>query len=273
MYREILEEEKEDKLPITTGFITGTGFYTLPNIRDVKTDKLTTPFGEVDVEIGMLGDQEIVFVARHGKEHTISPSNINYRANLYAFHTLGVERILATSVCGSLVRAWPPGTLILIDQFINFASGREDTFYPMDGKLAHVDVTDPYCQTLHEHLASSAKEAGYELQRGGTYACFAGPRFESRAEIDLTRILGGDIVGQTNYPECVLARELAMCYATVGVVSNYAAGMVSSLTAKEVSETLRDTSDKIPHLFERTVMSLPAHYDCPCRHALDEAIL
>jgi 5'-methylthioadenosine phosphorylase len=260
-------------LAITTGFITGTGFYTLPNIKDVRAETVTTPFGEVDVELGKLGDQEIVFIARHGKQHTIAPSSINYRANLYAMHLLGVERILATSVTGSLVPTWKPGTLILIDQFINFTTDRIGSIYPLDGKLAHVDVTDPYCPTLHDHLITNAQDMGLNLQLGATYACFSGPRFETRAEIDLVRRLGGHLVGQTNYPECVFARELAMCYATVGVVSNLAAGMQAELTATEVSANLKDLGDTISTLFERVVLGLPGHYDCSCRHALDEAYL
>lgn len=260
-------------MAITTGFITGTGFYTLPNLRETRTESIETPFGSVPVEVGEVGGQEVAFIARHGKQHTIPPRSINYRANLYALYSLGVERVLATSVCGSLVRAWPPGTLILIDQFLNFTSGREESLYPLDGRLAHVDVTDPYCPTLHAQLGEAAGEMGLDLQKGATYACFDGPRFETRAEIHMVRQLGGDLVGQTNYPECVLARELAMCYATVGVVSNYAAGMETTLTAKEVTDNLQDLGDRIAQLFERVVLALPEHYDCDCRHALDAAFL
>jgi 5'-methylthioadenosine phosphorylase len=260
-------------LAITTGFITGTGFYTLPNIKDARVEKVSTPFGEVDVELGWLGGQEIAFIARHGKQHTIAPSLINYRANLYAMYSLGVERILATSVTGSLVPRWGPGTLILIDQFINFTNDRAGSIYPLDGKLAHVNMTDPYCPTLHKHLMASAQDMGLNLQLGATYACFSGPRFETRAEIELVRRLGGHLVGQTNYPECVFARELAMCYATIGVVSNLAAGMQAELTATEVSENLKGLGNTISTLFEKVALGLPDQYDCACRHALDEAFL
>jgi 5'-methylthioadenosine phosphorylase len=260
-------------LATITGFITGTGFYTLPNFKDVRVETVTTPFGEVDVDLGRLGDREIAFIPRHGKQHTIAPSSINYRANLYALYELGVERILATSVSGSLVPAWKPGTLILIDQFINFTTDRVGSIYPLDGKLAHVDVTDPYCPTLHEHLMEHSHDMGLNLQLGATYACFSGPRFETRAEVDLVRRLGGHLLGQTNYPECVFARELAMCYATVGVVSNMAAGMQESLSAAEVSASLKGLGDTIGTLFERVVLALPDHYDCACRHALDRAFL
>ncbi len=260
-------------MTVRTGFITGTGFYTLPDIQTSKTVKVATPFGEAEVQIAGLEGQEIAFLPRHGVKHHLAPDEINYRANIYALHELGVERILATSVCGSLIPDWQPGTLVLIDQFLNFTTGRPDSFYPLGGKLAHVDVTDPYCATLHDAMAGSAAELDIDLQHGATYACFSGPRFETRAEIEMVRRLDGHLVGQTNYPECVLARELAMCYATLGVVSNPAAGMGSSLSAGEVMVNLQGLGDTIGRLFEGVVRSLPESYDCACRHALDEAFL
>lgn len=260
-------------MTITTGFITGTGFYTLPNLRPIEQRVMKTPYGEVEVEIGEVGDRQVAFIPRHGKDHTLLPGQINYRANIYALHMLGVERILSTSVCGSVVREWGPGTLVLVDQFLDFTSGRADTFYPLDGKLAHVDVTEPYCATLHQYLREQGEALGLTLQSGGTYACFDGPRFETRAEIEMVRRLGGHLVGMTNYPECVLARELAICYATLGVVSNHAAGLQSKVTVAEVSENLKGVLDQVPTLFERVVLALPQSYDCSCRHALDEAFV
>ena len=260
-------------MTIRTGFITGTGFYTLPNMQTKKSEKVSTPFGKVEVQFAFLEGREIAFIPRHGTKHTLAPDEINYRANIFALHKLGVERILATSVCGSLVQEWSPGTLVLIDQFLNFTSGRADSFYPMDGRLAHVDVTDPYCPTLHDALAQAAGDLDIDLQRGATYACFSGPRFETRAEIEMVRRLDGHLVGQTNYPECVLARELAMCYATLGIVSNPAAGMGSNLSADEVMRNIESLGGIIGRLFERVIGLLPESYDCACRHALDEAFL
>ena len=166
-----------------------------------------------------------------------------------------------------------PGALVLVDQFLNFTSGRADTFYPTDGKLAHVDVTDPYCRTLREQLTASAANLRIPLASGATYACMNGPRFETRAEVEMVRRLGGHLLGQTNYPECVLARELAICYATVGVVSNLAAGMQSSVTATEVRENLKRCAGAIGDLFAAFVREHPEHGDCACRHALDHAEL
>jgi 5'-methylthioadenosine phosphorylase len=260
-------------MPAKTGFITGTGFYTLPGISEAHASEVETPFGSVYVETGRLGDQEVVFIPRHGKKHSIAPQGINYRGNIYAMKMMGVERILATSVSGSLVPAWGPGTLVLIDQFINFTFNRVDSFYPLDGKLAHVDVTDPYCLNLQRMLIASAEKLHLNLQRGATYACLNGPRFESRAEIEMVRRLGGHLVGQTNYLECVLARELAMCYATVGVVSNHAAGMQSTLTAKEVTENIQKIGPILSDLFSTLIRAYPDHPDCACHHALDAAEL
>lgn len=258
----------------TTGFITGTGFYTLPQIENSRTEVITTPFGDVTIERADFAGQEVVFVARHGKHHTIAPADINYRANLYALHLQGVRRVFATSVSGSLVRAWTPGTLVLIDQFLNFTSGRKESFYPMNGKLAHVDVTDPYCGTLHGYLKESAQRLGQPLQVGATYACMNGPRYENRAEIDAIRRLGGQMVGHTNYPEVVLARELEICYATVGVVSNLAAGLASDrLTSKEVTENLANVGDRIAALFADVLRHHPGVDDCACQHVLEEAEL
>lgn len=260
-------------MTITTAFITGTGFYTLPNIQDIRKQLVETPYGAVEVEIGTLAGREIAFIPRHGKGHTIAPNDINYRANIYALYKLGVQRIFATSVSGSLNPEWGPGTLVLVDQFLTFATTRADTFYPLDGKLAHVDVTDPYCNTLHQHLLTAGKKEGMEFQQGGTYACFPGPRFESRAEIEMARRLGAHLVGQTNYPEVVLARELAMCYATVGIVSNFAAGMQADLTVDEVMDNLKIVGDTLTRIFGEVASALPEEQECTCRQALDKALI
>ena len=259
---------------ITTGIITGTGFYTLPNLSQARQEVVPTPYGNVEAEIAMLGGREIALIARHGKQHTIAPAEINFRANIFALKELGVKRLLASSVCGSLVWGWGPGSLVLIDQFLNYTSGRAESFYPFNGKLMHIDVTDPYCATLHTHLLESARDLRIELQRGATYACMNGPRFENRAEINRIRQDGGHLVGHTNFPECVLAREQAICYATVGVVSNYAAGMASNiLTATEIMENLQGVGERLAGLFAQVILSYPEPKDCACQHSLDQAAL
>ncbi len=256
-----------------TGFITGTGLYSLPGAIDVRSEEVATPYGRVAVELASMEGQPVVFIPRHGKRHTIAPRGINVRGNVWAMKELGVERILATSVSGSLVPAWGPGTLVLIDQFLNFSSGRPDSFYPLEGRLVHIDASEPYCATLHGQLAAAAGELGARLERGATYACMDGPRFETRAEIEMLRRLGVHLVGHTNFPECVLARELAICYATLGVVSNFAAGMQATLTATEVRDAIARFGDVVGALFAALLRDHPEHPDCSCRHALDHAEL
>jgi 5'-methylthioadenosine phosphorylase len=260
-------------MEIRTGLITGTGLYTLPGVNFVEQRTINTPFGGVGVDIGKLADQEVAFIPRHGKQHIIAPRDINYLGNIFAMKLLGVQRILATSVSGSLRASWQPGTLVIIDQFINFTHGRIDSYYPMHGKLYHVDVTDPYCKTLHNHLENAANKLNVIIQKGATYACLNGPRFETRAEIDMARRLGCDLIGHTNYPEVVLAREQAICYASIGVVSNLAAGMQDKVTAVEVSNNLRKIGPILGNLYSYLITNNPEPEDCICQHALEEAEL
>jgi len=256
------------------GFITGTGFYSLPGVEETKSETVETPFGEIQVELGLFHGTSVAFIPRHGKSHSVAPADINVRANIFALYSLGVEYILATSVSGSIEPSWSPGSLVIVDQFLNFTNGRKESFYPLDGKIAHIDVGDPYCPTIREALLSEAQRLGIRLEKGGVYACTNGPRFESKAEIEMIRRLGGNLVGHTNFPENILARELAICYATVGVVSNYAAGVKSTeLTATEIKENISASGEEIAHLFAATIEKLPEKRDDICCHALDEAFL
>ncbi len=256
---------------LDTAFITGTGFYQLAGMQPIDQTEVQTPYGDVKVQIASLQGIHVAFIPRHGAQHTLAPSQINFQANIFALHLLGIKRILSTSVSGSVVRSLPPGTLVLVDQFINFSSGRKDTFYPLNGKLLHVDMTDPYCATIHQQLMETAQKAQISLQQGAVYGCYDGPRFETRAEIEMARRLGVQLVGQTNYPEVALAREMAMCYATVGFVSNLAAGMEGTLTVTEVMNAVRTLGDTLSDLFSAWLLSFPEAIDCSCHHVLEEA--
>lgn len=259
---------------IDTAFITGTGFYSLPGMEIHEIGTMPTPYGEVTYETAGFGSTAVIYLARHGKKHALSPGRINYKANIYALYQLGIKRIFATSVSGSLNVKWPPGTLVVLDQFINFTCGRDDSFYPLNEKVAHVDVTNPYCPTIRRQFIESAARFHIDIHPRATYACTNGPRFESSAEIEMIRRLGGELVGQTNYPECVLARELSICYASIGVVSNFAAGIQSrELTAKEVSENIVNCREKIEKIFLDAIVHHPTAEDCTCHHALDRAFL
>jgi 5'-methylthioadenosine phosphorylase len=258
---------------ISTGFITGTGFYQLPDSEKIEDHFVETPFGEVEVAVVLFMGQKIAFIPRHGQHHTISPSEINYRANIYALKTLGIKRILATSVCGSLNIDWGPGTFVLLEQFLNFSYGRPDSFYPLNGRIAHVDVTNPYCPTLRSDLKSAAASCSFPLNDGSTYACFNGPRFETRAEIEMVKKLGGHLVGHTNYPESVLAREMEICYASVGIVSNFAAGINPHVTGREVTDILVNLQGQVATLFSAYLQLYSDVENCSCQNSLQDAFL
>jgi len=216
------------------GFITGTGLYELPGLLAPETRPLETPYGGVEVTVGTWHERPVAFVPRHGPHHTVAPSRINYRANIWALGDLGVRELYTAAVVGSLRPEFGPGHLILLDQFIDLTKGRRaDTFFDGEGDLRHVDVTYPYSERLRNLLLSIAQAAAIDLAPTGTYACFEGPRFESAAEAAMARTLGADVVGMTAYPEVVLARELGMEVCTVAVVSNYAPGTVGNTVSIE----------------------------------------
>jgi len=261
---------------IKVGCITGTGFYNLTGFELLQTQIVKTPFGDAEVEIGTLHGKEVCVITRHGKTHAIAPSDINYRANLYALHMLGVNVVLATSVCGTIDTTRNLGDLIMMNQILNFSHGRVDTFYPLNGKLAHVDVTYPYCKDLKKIISEEANKMGINIVDGGVYCCFSGPRFETKAEIEMAKILGGTQVGHTNYPEWILARELAMSYATIGVVSNYAAGVsvgYDKVVADDLNQTVGKLGSNIADLFANVIQSIPDSFDSAAMHALDSAFI
>lgn len=251
--------------------IGGTGVYN-PDILDkVEEQEILTPYGEVSYVSGCYQGKEIVFMARHGKKHSIPPHLINYRGNIWALKKLGVEQIIATTAVGSLNRMMKPGDIVLADQFLDFTKGRVSTFYDGGRRgVVHVDVTEPYCPELRQTLFKAARSLGLSVHNGGTYVCTEGPRFETSAEIKMFQTLKGDLVGMTSLPETVLAREAEMCYATVSMVTNYAAGMSSQpLTHSEVIETMKQNAENLRKLIMKAAAELPSG-DCECRHALKE---
>ena len=256
---------------ITTAIIGGTGVYN-PGMLQTSIDKIiTTPYGEAKVLIGEYQNQEIVFLARHGVKHTVPPHRINYRANIYALKMLGVKQIIATTAVGSLNKTMAPGSFVLPDQFLDFTKLREHTFFDgEDGRVVHIVVTEPYCPRLRKVIADCASRFQYDCHNGGVYVCTEGPRFETPAEINMFRTLGGDLVGMTNVPEVILAREAEMCYATISIVTNFAAGMSAEpLTHKEVLDEMKSSVDRFRTL-TTAVLDSVISTDCPCQHALRE---
>lgn len=262
--------------------IGGTGVYEAGALDDVRDLNLVTPYGPAAMQIGVYQgpsgrSREVAFLPRHGAAHNVPPHRINYRANIWALHRLGVSRVIGTGAVGSLREELPPGHLVLTDSFLDFTRCRPATFY--DGEAApdgeprgvvHTDMTVPYCPELRQLLRQAAAADGVDVAMGGTYACAEGPRFESAAEIRMMRLLGADVVGMTNLPEVVLARELGMCYALVAMVTNYAAGMTAArLTHGEVVETMRANVEKIRTMVWRALDLVNSERDCGCVHRED----
>lgn len=245
--------------------IGGTGFYKMSSAPLKEKLEVGTKYGRVTIYIYTgKGGQEFAFLPRHGEEHTCSPSNINYRANIQALKQIGVERIIAVCSVGSLKKDIWPGDFVIIDQFIDFTKSRPTTFFDEGECVVHTDVTNPYCEEIRDCIESVPIE-GATLHAKGTYVCTEGPRFETAAEIRMFALMGGDVVGMTAVPECVLARELGICYACVAVVTNFAAGIDDhALTHGEVVEEMNRMQDTINNYVVDCLLSIPEKRSCAC---------
>ena len=227
-------------MPKTIGLIAGTGFYDLPALKDGESRELDTLYGKAQIRSGEWNGARLIFLTRHGVGHSIPPHLINYRANIKAMKDLGVEQIIAINVVGGIKPMLSPGDLCLIDDFIDFTSGRQHTF--SDGSkpgVQHVDLTRPYDAKIQSALRQSAKESGILLHENGVYAGFNGPRFETPSEIRLAALAGATVVGMTGCPEVSLARELGIAYASIALVVNPAAGLSEAeITMDEINKAL-----------------------------------
>lgn len=253
------------------GIIGGSGFSKIrPDFIEKKLS-VETEFGTVDVfEVEVYGKKGC-FLSRHGVGHTYPPHLIPYKANMMALKMLGVRRIIATSAVGSLNESIKPGDIVIPDQFIDFTKGREHTFCTK-GKVYHLDFTEPFCSEIAESVLKAADELKLSVRSGATYVVTEGPRFETPAEIRAYKILGGDIVGMTLVPECVLARELGMCYLTISTVTNMAAGMKGEkLTATEVEEMMEKKQKEILELIFKAINHIPDVPTCSCSKAFEGA--
>ena len=236
---------------MSVGLIGGSGLDDL--IEDGENIGLETPYGIVKIVKGVISGVDVYFISRHGRHHKTPPHKVNYRGNLYALKKLGVDKVIATSAVGSLLDDLPPGSLVLIDQFIDFTK-RHLTFY--DDVVVHVDVSKPYCKTINRILYESGKNINISVRTGGTYICTEGPRFETPAEINMFRLLGGTVVGMTNVPEVVLAREIALHYSLLAIVTNYAAGMQDRVSHEEVINVMRKVGMNIRRLVYTSIKKI-----------------
>ncbi|MFZ5824457.1 MAG: S-methyl-5'-thioadenosine phosphorylase [Bacillota bacterium] len=251
---------------VRLAIIGGTGVYDPRILENIREEIITTPYGDAKVRIGTYQGEAVAFLARHGTNHSVPPHLINYRANIWALKMLGVERVIATTAVGSVNRNMKPGDFVLTDQFIDFTKGRASTFFDGgEAGVVHTDFTEPYCPEVRAILAGAAKEANIAAHNGGTYVCTEGPRFETPAEIRMFATLGGDLVGMTNVPEVVLAREAGICYTTVSMVTNFAAGISpTNLTHEEVLEVMAANSENLKRLVMAALASIPAERHCHC---------
>jgi 5'-methylthioadenosine phosphorylase len=256
------------------GIIGGSGLYEALGVEIEREIDVDTPYGlpSAPFMLGRLDGLPVYFLTRHGISHEFPPHKVNYRANLWGFRELGVTRVLSLSASGGVNPALEPGTIVLIDQVLDFTGGaRAHTFYE-DGEVVHVDFTEPYCPEMREALSRGAADLGQTIVHHGTYACTNGPRLESAAEIRLLAMAGADVVGMTGMPEAALAREAEICYATLTVVTNPAAGLTGEkLTTTEVVEMMRDRIRRLMQITAAGLAHLPEARACRCKDALKNA--
>lgn len=274
---------------IGIAIIGGSGLYSL--LESASFVMLDTPFGKTPrIEIGQVRGRMVAFLPRHGEpgssevKHAVPPSFINFRANIYGLRSLGVTRILATQAVGAINPAIAPGTFAVVDQFIDQTRFRPTTFY--DGKteiavvegrsvrgVVHIDVTNPYCPELRRALVTSCASEGVKYVGKGVYVCTEGPRYETPAEIEAYRRMGADVVGMTNVPECVLSRELTMCYASIAMSTNYAAGTgPAKISHEEVAEIFNRNIENVRRVISSAVAQMPQERGCDCAQALRGAM-
>jgi 5'-methylthioadenosine phosphorylase len=258
------------------GIIGGSGLYTMGGLTGTRELRVKTPFGEPsdDLVLGTLEGKRVAFLARHGRGHRILPSEINYRANIYAMKLLGVRRIISVSAVGSLKEDLQPGEFLVPDQFFDRTKNRASTFFG-DGIVAHVAFAHPTCGQLSGVLADACAEEAVKVHRRGTYICIEGPQFSTLAEAEVNRQLRFDVIGMTNLTEAKLAREAEICYATIAMITDYDCWHPDheSVTAAQIIATLNQNAAKAQKVLRAAVRDLPAARSCKCGAALEHALV
>ncbi len=258
------------------GIIGGSGLYAMPGLTGVREHQMETPFGEPSDAfiVGELEGRKVAFLARHGRGHKLLPSELNFRANIYAMKSLGVERILSVSAVGSLKEEHKPTDFVIPDQFIDRTFARVGTFFG-EGIVAHVGFGDPVCAAVSSVLEQACASVGVVGKRGGTYVCMEGPQFSTRAESNLYRSWGADVIGMTNLQEAKLAREAEICYATMAMVTDYDCWREGhdDVTVEQVVAVLHKNADNAAKAVKAAVAAMPMERSCACATALQYAIL
>ena len=268
-----------DRITPVIGIIGGSGVYDIPGLEGKQWRRVETPWGPASGELlfGTLAGVRCVFLPRHGRGHALSPTHLNYRANIDALKRAGVTDVLSLSAVGSLKEELPPGHFVIVDQFIDRSFAREKSFFG-DGCVAHVTVADPVCRRLGDALESSARRLGLPVTRGGTYLVMEGPQFSTRAESELYRSWGCSVIGMTNMPEAKLAREAELCYATVAMVTDYDCWHEAhdAVTVDAIVRVLHSNADNARALVADVLPAIGApRGPCPfgCDRALEHALV
>lgn len=258
------------------GIIGGSGLYTMPGLTNVQESTLQTPFGSPSDSfvLGTLEGRRVAFLARHGHGHRILPSELNFRANLYAMKRLGVERILSVSAVGSLKEDHKPTDFIVPDQFIDRTYRRISTFFG-EGLVAHIAFADPICPEVANTVGEGCNQIGVVGKMGGTYVCIEGPQFSTKAESNLYRSWGADVIGMTNLQEAKLAREAEICYATMAMITDYDCWHPGhdAVTVEQVIQVLNTNSGNAARVIRQAVALMPKTRQCKCGSALEHAIM
>ena len=261
------------------GIVGGSGFYALPGIANARWEKIKSPWGDPsdDILFADLDGLPLRFLPRHGRGHKISPSEINYRANIDAMKRAGVTDLVSVSACGSLKKKYVPGHFVIVDQFIDRTFAREKTFFGT-GCVAHVSVADPVSPLLAKAVMQAAKIENLDYHEGGTYLAMEGPQFSTRAESELYRSWGCDVIGMTNMPEAKLAREAEICYASVAMVTDYDCWHEdhAQVDVAAIIEVMKGNTEKAQRLVQRLAKDFPReHLSCPIGsdRALDVALI
>jgi 5'-methylthioadenosine phosphorylase len=247
--------------------IGGTGIYNPDTFETIRSEFPDTPFGKPSdpILIGKIKGVEVAFLFRHGKSHQHPPSSVPYRANMYALRQLGCEYVISACAVGSLKEEMAPGDLVIADQIIDFTKRRDYTYFY--DQTVHISLADPFCPYLNGIFADAAKGMGIKYHKGGAYVCIEGPRFSSRAESNMFRILGGDIIGMTAVPEAQLARELGMCYCSLATVTDYDAWKEEAVDIDMVLKTMAECLGKVLTLLENGLPKIGAGKHCDCIEA------
>jgi 5'-methylthioadenosine phosphorylase len=258
------------------GIIGGSGLYSMPGFETQEEAAIETPFGwpSDNYVVGTLAGRQVAFLARHGRGHRISPSELNFRANIYGMKSLGVERIISLSAVGSLKEEHRPLDFVVPDQFFDRTRGRVSTFFG-EGLVAHISFADPVCPELSEVVTAAGRAAEVNIKKGGTYLCMEGPAFSTKAESNVYRSWGMDVIGMTNLQEAKLAREAEICYVTVAMVTDYDCWHPhhDAVTVNDIVANLMRNAENARRVVAEAVASMPAARGCQCGSALAHAII